>query len=61
VIVCADEESLKFLGRWPWPRNVHAKLVDRLTRAGAKAIVFDVLFLNQTWTGLRRTSVSRRP
>ena len=45
AIVCADEESIANLGRWPWPRSVHAKLVDRLTKAGAKSIVFDVLFL----------------
>lgn len=46
VIVAIDESSIepKNLGRWPWSRNIHAKLVDRLTAAGAKAIVFDVLF-----------------
>jgi len=27
-----------------WSRKLHAQLVDRLTRAGAKAIVFDVVF-----------------
>ncbi|MCU7919865.1 MAG: CHASE2 domain-containing protein [Candidatus Thiodiazotropha sp. (ex Epidulcina cf. delphinae)] len=44
VIVAVDEKSLKALGRWPWSRQVHAKLVNRLTQAGAKAIVFDILF-----------------
>ena len=44
VIVTADEESIKAIGRWPWPRSVHAKLIDNLTAAGAKAIVFDILF-----------------
>lgn len=43
VIVAIDEKSLKALGRWPWSRRVHAELVDRLTQAGAKAIVFDIL------------------
>lgn len=28
----------------PWPRCVHARLVDALTEAGARAIVFDVVF-----------------
>ena len=32
-------------GRWPWPRVVHASIVDFLARAGAKAIAYDVLFL----------------
>ncbi|MEJ2590252.1 MAG: CHASE2 domain-containing protein [Candidatus Thiodiazotropha sp.] len=44
VIVAIDEKSLEALGRWPWSREVHARLVERLTQAGARAIVFDVLF-----------------
>lgn len=44
VIVAVDEKSLESLGRWPWSREVHARLVERLTQAGARAIVFDVLF-----------------
>jgi CHASE2 domain-containing sensor protein/signal transduction histidine kinase len=44
VIVAVDEKSLESLGRWPWSREVHARLVKRLTQAGAKAIVFDVRF-----------------
>ena len=43
VIVAFDEESFKALGRWPWPRKMHGKLVEELTSAGAKAIVFDML------------------
>ena len=44
VIVAIDEESLNALGRWPWPRHLHAELVDRLTDAGAKAVGLDILF-----------------
>lgn len=44
VIVAIDERSLEALGRWPWPRELHARLVEQLTLAGARAIVFDVLF-----------------
>lgn len=44
VIVAIDENAIKQLGRWPWPRRVHARLIDRITRGGAKAIIFDVLF-----------------
>jgi CHASE2 domain-containing sensor protein len=43
VIVDIDEESLKALGQWPWPRTVIADLVDRLAGLGAAAIGFDVL------------------
>jgi adenylate cyclase len=44
VIVAIDEKSLSELGRWPWPRTVMARLVDRLKAYGAKAIGFDVIF-----------------
>ncbi len=43
VLVAVDEKSLDDIGRWPWPRSWHAQLIDRLTRAGARAIVFDIL------------------
>jgi adenylate cyclase len=44
VIVAIDEKSLSELGRWPWPRTVMARLVDRLKAYGVKAIGFDVIF-----------------
>ncbi len=44
-IVDIDEASLKAYGQWPWPRNLLADLVDRLTALGVAAIVFDVLFV----------------
>jgi adenylate cyclase len=48
VLVQIDDDSLKrmepLVGRWPWPRLVHAALIDYLTAAGAKAVVYDVLF-----------------
>ena len=33
-IVAIDDESLKRLGQWPWPRERLAALVDALKRAG---------------------------
>ncbi|PLZ01702.1 histidine kinase [Burkholderia sp. WAC0059] len=44
VVVDIDNASVAALGRWPWPRSIHAKLVDRLADDGAAAIVYDVLF-----------------
>ena len=32
------------VGRWPWPRLVHAALLDYLAAGGARAVVYDVLF-----------------
>lgn len=39
----ADEEIPY---KYPWPTNLHAKLIDNLNRAGAKVIAFDVIFDN---------------
>lgn len=44
LIVEVDEPSLRAMGAWPWPRDVHTRMIDRLTQAGAKTIVYDVLF-----------------
>ena len=32
------------VGRWPWPRLVHATVIDYLAAAGAKVIGYDILF-----------------
>src|SRR5574341_1746652 len=44
LIAAIDEKSINKLGRWPWPRSVWARVVDRLTAEGATVIVFDVFF-----------------
>src|ERR1051325_565976 len=47
VLVYLDESSHKALGQpynAPWDRGIHAKLIDRLTAAGARAVVFDIVF-----------------
>src|SRR3989338_10312642 len=45
TIIGIDEASFTQLGvRWPWPRTMHAQLVDRLAQSGAAVIAFDVLF-----------------
>ncbi len=44
VIAAIDDQSLTRIGKWPWRREVQAKLVDVFTKGGASAVVFDVLF-----------------
>lgn len=44
MIVGIDDASLETIGQWPWPRSVHASLIDRLHQAGAKAIGVDLIF-----------------
>lgn len=45
VIVAIDEASLGSIGLWPWPRDVHARLIERLAAARPAAIGYDVLFV----------------
>ena len=45
LIVAVDDASVASLGRWPWPRGKMAELLDLLSRAGAKVIALDVVFL----------------
>lgn len=42
VIVAIDPKSLDALGQFPWQRSVHARLIDRLTADGVRAIGMDV-------------------
>ncbi|MEZ5658906.1 MAG: CHASE2 domain-containing protein [Burkholderiaceae bacterium] len=43
VLIEIDEPSLARIGRWPWPRAIHAALLETLTRAGARVIGLDLL------------------
>ena len=44
VVIAIDDASLAVMGRWPWPREVHAQMIERLHEAGASAIGIAVLF-----------------
>jgi diguanylate cyclase (GGDEF)-like protein/PAS domain S-box-containing protein len=50
VIVAIDQASLAQIGRWPWPRRVHAELIERLAAAGARAIALDIAFTEPSRT-----------
>ena len=43
-IVDIDEELLRKIGQWPWPRTVLADLVKKLAADGAATIAFDMVF-----------------
>jgi adenylate cyclase len=49
AIVLIDETSLQQLservGRWPWRRDVYAGLAAYLKKAGAREVIFDILFV----------------
>lgn len=44
VIIAIDDRSLEALGQWPWPRDLHARLIHRLTQTQAGPVAYDVLF-----------------
>jgi CHASE2 domain-containing sensor protein len=43
-IVDIDDDSLKKIGQWPWPRTLVAQLIDKVREAGASLIAFDIDF-----------------
>jgi adenylate cyclase len=49
VVVGVDDVTFNQLGvQWPFPRRLHARLIDRLRQAGAKVIAVDIQFTEQT-------------
>lgn len=65
LLVLIDDDSIRrmepIVGRWPWPRLMHASVIDFLSRASARLIVYDILFTendrqrfsvgDEEWTG----------
>lgn len=44
AVIAIDDQSIANIGRWPWPRDVHARLIDQLAQAKAKTIVYTAFF-----------------
>lgn len=45
IVVAIDEPSLAEINmQWPWPRDIHARLIEALRAAGARAIGLDIIF-----------------
>ena len=38
AVIAIDDQSIANIGRWPWPRDIHAKMIDLLASAKPKAI-----------------------
>jgi adenylate cyclase len=51
VVLDIDEASLAAMssqyGRWPWPREVLGTVAAKIESAGARAIIFDILFSDE--------------
>ncbi|WP_213982698.1 CHASE2 domain-containing protein, partial [Sphingomonas sp. dw_22] len=63
IVVAIDDESVHRIGGFPWPRSVHARLLDRLQAAGPRAILYDVLFVDPSPQdgALARAAAAARP
>jgi EAL domain-containing protein (putative c-di-GMP-specific phosphodiesterase class I)/CHASE2 domain-containing sensor protein len=44
VVVEVNEESLRQIDNWPWPRATQARVIDEISRLGAKRIALDILY-----------------
>ena len=48
VVVTVDQADLDFFKNqgvvWPWPRQLYAHLIDYCKQAGARAVIFDILY-----------------
>lgn len=53
AVVSIDEESLRRIGQWPWPRPEVGRLIERLHQAGAAVIALDVVFAEPDRTSPR--------
>jgi diguanylate cyclase (GGDEF)-like protein/PAS domain S-box-containing protein len=51
VLVAIDSPSIQRIGVWPWPRTLHAELINRLENAEASDVVFDIDFSSTSSPG----------
>ncbi len=60
AVIAIDDQSIANIGRWPWPRDVHAKMTDILSNANAsaKTIGYTAFFSNPRLMRGSRTSTS---
>ncbi len=43
AVIAIDDESIANIGRWPWPRDVLASMISKLSEGGAKVISNTIL------------------
>ena len=55
AVIAIDKQSIDNLGRWPWPRDTHARMIDLLVQAKARAIGYLVFFAEPENEKINRT------
>ena len=54
VLVLVDEKSLKEIGRWPWPRDTQANLVDQIHSGKPAVLGLDIIYAEPEVSGTVR-------
>ena len=44
VIIKVDEKSIKEIGRWPWKRDVMARLISNISKERPRVTGLDIMF-----------------
>jgi serine/threonine-protein kinase len=44
AVIAIDDQSIANLGRWPWPREIHARMIDILAAGHAKVVGHTAFF-----------------
>ena len=55
AVIAIDQQSIDNIGRWPWPRDLHAKMIDVLAKAKARAVGYLVFFAEPENERINRT------
>lgn len=45
LVIAIDDQSIEVAGRWPWPRDFHATLLQAMESNRPAAVGFDILFV----------------
>src|SRR5512135_14549 len=44
AVIAIDKQSIDNIGRWPWSRDIHADMIEKLAAAKAKVIATTIFF-----------------
>src|SRR6185436_10377187 len=55
AVIAIDQQSIDNIGRWPWPRDLHARMIDLLAKARARAVGYLVFFSEPENERINRT------
>ena len=58
VILEIDDSSVAAVGQWPWPRSIHAVLLNILDKYDPLLVFFDILLVPRVTTYMRKSLAS---